>query len=188
VDLLIRGYIIHYSGRFILEDPVLSKRVDPSILEEIAKNESAFLPTHWRPREEAMVLWRAIAGVYGPSDERGAHQALVRCGEKMSTYATTTWLRLLLRMLTPRMFVTKFPDTFRRDHKFGRLDVESVADKSFVVIFKEVGGYDHFAPIAQGLATYAMTTMGLGDVKMTITPWSLANPAADELRVVASWR
>lgn len=183
----VKGYMIQHSGRFILEDPVLSGRVSGALLEQIRRNETAFKAHDWRPVEEAIALWKAVAQLRSPGDDEGAYNDLVGCAEKMAAYATSMWLKLVLKMLTPRMFVRKFPDMFARDHNFGRIEVVSVSDTSFTARFLDVEGYDYFAPIAHGMAATVLRTIGVKDLKMKITPWSIANPGPPELEVNAKW-
>jgi hypothetical protein len=187
VEPLIRGYIIQGTGRFIVEDPVLSRRVPPAIVDQIERNATAFKPVDWRPREEGIALWKAIAETHDPGDDEGAYQTLVRTGEAVGTFATGTFLKLLLKMLTTRMFAKKFPDMFARDHKFGRIENESIDDHGMVVIFKEVQGYDYFAPFAHGWGGFALKSIGVKNLKMRLTPWSLAAPGPEEIRCDAAW-
>lgn len=183
----IKGYMVQHSGRFIMEDPVLSRKVPSALLEQIRRNETAFKPHEWRPVEEVVALWKAIADLSDPKDDEGAYNQLLACSEKMAAYATSMWLKLLLKMLTPRMFVRKFPDMFARDHNFGRIEVVGVSDTSFTARFLDVGGYDYFAPIAHGMAGSVLNAIGVKNLQLKITPWSLANPGAPELEVHATW-
>jgi hypothetical protein len=187
VEPLIKGYIIQNTGRFMLQDPVLSERIPGTIIEQIEHNATAFKPHEWRPREEGMALWKVIAETHDPGDDEGAYQTLVRTGEAVGGYATGTFLKLLLKVLTPRMFARKFPDMFARDHKFGRIEIDTVEDHGMVVIFKEVGGYDYFAPFAHGWGGFALKSIGVKNLKMRLTPWSLAAPGPAEIRCDASW-
>src|SRR5690348_12475897 len=111
---MIKGYIIQQTGRFIANDPTLSKRVPGSVLSSINASE-ALKPTGFYPRQEAVLLWRAIADTQ--PNEEAAYAELVRCGETVGAFAAGTFLKLLLKMLTPHMFANKFPDLYKRDHQ-----------------------------------------------------------------------
>lgn len=182
---MIKGYMVQHTGRFIMEDPGIRERVPPQLLDQIRQQQDAFKPHDWRPREECIALWSAIAATQ--SDEEASYQALVRTGEAVGHYATGTWLKLLLKVLTTGMFARKFPDMYARDHQFGHIEVVSVHEHGMVVLFKEVEGYDHFAPFAHGWGGFALKSIGVKNLKMRLTPWSLAAPGAQELRCDATW-
>jgi len=187
VEAFIRGYMIQYTGRFISEDPVLSKRMSADVMEQIKRNETAVEMKDWRPRAEVTALWEAIVDASEPSNQEAAYQSLVRCGERMGSYATGTFLKLLLRVLTPKMFANKFPDFYKRDHRGGEGVVEEISPKRVVLCARGVKGYDHFGPITVGWCAVPLMAMGLKGIKMACTPWSLADPGPDEVRLIATW-
>jgi len=179
--------MIQYTGRFIREDPMLSQRVPASVMEAIKKNDTAFKAQDWRPREELTGLWHAIADAAEPRDEAAVYQALVRCGEMVGSYATTTFLKLLLKVLTPRMFASKFPDFYKRDQKGGEGLVEEIGTKHVILVARGIKGYDHFGPVTVGWSSVPLRGMGLKGVKVSCSPWSLEAPGPEEVRFTASW-
>lgn len=187
METAVKGYMVQFAGRFVVEDPVLSTRVPPSLIEEIRFQQDSIKPNEWVARENLVRIYRAIAETH-PDDERAAYDDLVRCGTAMGGFATGTFLRLLLKVLTPRMFAKKFPDLWARDHKRGRIEVVSVDDRSMVMLFKEVEGYDHFPPVAAGWGGSTLTGIGVKNLQMKVVPWSLAEPTAPEVRVIATWQ
>jgi hypothetical protein len=186
VEPMIKGYIIQNSGRFILGDPVISKRVDEAIVEDIHRNEPLLKPTAWYPRRDVVKLWSAIAATQ--PDDASAYDALTRCGTFAGTQATTTFLKLLFKVLTPRMFASKFPDFYARDHQGGGEGVvEEIGQNRVVLQARDVEGYDHFGPNTVGWAGVGLRAMGLKNLKLTCDPWSLAEPGPKTIRFVATW-
>ena len=97
------------------------------------------------------------------------------CGKFMAREATNTFLRLLMRMLTPNLFAKKLPDLWKRDCTGGRLQVQ-VDEQKLVCHIYDAEGYDHLAAVATGYATFALETMGKVVEKTTIHGWSVERP------------
>jgi hypothetical protein len=187
VQPLIKGHMVHYTGRYITEDPVISQRVPPELLEKISNQRTEFQAKDWRPREELTSLWAAIAKAVEPSTEAAVYDALVRCGEMVGGYATNTFFRLLLKVLTPRMFASRFSEFYKRDHQVGEGIVEEIGSKHVVLLARDIKGYDHFGPTTVGWALVPFRGMGLQNVKMTCHPWSLAEPGPEQVRFKINW-
>jgi hypothetical protein len=184
LEPLIKAYIVEHTGRFILSEPAIRDRVDPSLLQEIEARTSQ--KATWYPRRAQVELWRAIVATQ--PDEAGAYDALVRSGEYVGTHMTTTFLRLLFKVLTPKMFGAKFPDLYKRDHHGGGEGVvEEVAEKRVVLSARDIEGFDHFGPNTVGFARVAFAAMGLKNVRITCSPWSLEAPGPKDVRFVAEW-
>jgi hypothetical protein len=187
VEALIRGHMVHTTGRYIVEDPVLSKKVKPELIEKIRRDQTAFAGKDWRPRTELTSLWQAIADVVEPREHRAVYDALARCGETVGTYATNTFFKLLLKILTPRMFASRFSEFYKRDQVGGEGIVEEVGSNRVVLLARGIKGYDHFGPVTSGWASVPFRGMGLKNVRVTCSPWSLEDPGPDEVRFVIEW-
>jgi hypothetical protein len=183
----LKGYIIQFTGRFMLQDPVISARLPARMVESIEANAEAMAPASFYPRAQVMDLWTAIAEAY--DDEAEAYRAIVRCGEAVGAFASGTFLKLVLKMLTPRMFANKFPDMYARDHHGpGHAEVVSIADKSLSVVLKDVGGFAHIGPIAAGWGAFTLKAIGLKGLEMSASPWSRREPGPAEVHIKASWK
>lgn len=184
MEPLIKAYIVEHTGRFMLSDSLIRERTDPALIEEIEARTSGKVT--WYPRTTQVKLWRAIVATQ--PDEASAYDALVRSGEYVGTHMTTTFLRLLFKVLTPKMFGAKFPDLFKRDHHGGgEAVVEEISDKRVVLIARDIAGFDHFGPNTVGFARIAFGAMGLKNVKITCSPWSLTEPGPSVVRFVSEW-
>src|ERR1700722_8696935 len=118
---MIKGYSVRASAQFILEEEGLSDHMPAEFLQVVAAKTSTLKPGHWYPRAEVMTLWRAVAEA-GDS-EATAYDNLVRCGEFSANAAAGTFLKFLLKVLTPRMFARKLPDFWAHDHQGGHIEV-----------------------------------------------------------------
>jgi hypothetical protein len=185
MEPMIKGYIIQNTSRFMLEDAEVRPRLERSLVQDVQQRLLAFNPTGWYPRSEIIRLNRAIAATQ--LDEASAYAALVRTGEFAGRAAIGTFMKLLFKMLTPKMFASKFPDFFKRDHQGGEAAVAEVSDRRVVLVARDIAGFDHFGPNTVGFAAVAFTAMGLKGLKVTCAPWSLAEPGPAETRFTATW-
>jgi hypothetical protein len=160
--------------------------VPPSLLEE-ARYAEDLKPTAWARRETVVALWRAIAAAR--PDPAVARATLVRCGTGLGNTAINSFLKILLRMLTPRLFALKFPDIWGRDMQGGGYaEIAASEDKRVAILLREVGGFDHIGPVAEGWIGFTLTSMGLKQLEMTSSPWSMEDPGPPEVRIEARWR
>lgn len=187
MEELIKGHMLHLTGRYIAEDPVLNKRVPATLLERIQRDQTAFKAQDWRPRKDLTALWNAIADAVEPHNQENVQQALARCGEKVGAYATNTFFKLLLKILTPRMFASRFSDFYKRDQVGGEGVVEEIQPNRVVLLARGIKGYDHFGPVTAGWAAVPFRGMGLNNVRSTCSPWSLEEPGPEEVRFTIEW-
>jgi hypothetical protein len=181
---MVKGYLTVATGRFIAGDAELRGRVPPELLATIAEQETSIKPRQWYPRHDLMALWRAIAA---GSDDAAAYRDLVRCGESIANYATGTFLKLLLKVLTPAMFARKFPDLWKHDHDGGSIVNDTVTDNSLRVTIKDIEGFDHVSATAPGFISFALKSIGLKNVTTRSPNWSLATPGPRDAIVEVSW-
>lgn len=143
-------------------------------------------PVEWYPVEHLAALNRAIATVLGGGDEAKTRDAFVNLGRFAAREATNTFLRLLMRVLTPNLLAKRFPQLWSRDCTVGTAAVD-VQDKGFTIRLDGVEGFDHCAPTSMGFASFVLSQMGkeivLGDLK----GWSLATPGPPTVTVELRW-
>lgn len=183
---MVKGYLILTSGKFISEDATLRARMPAEIHETIADHAATIKPREWYPRGGAILLWRAIAAA--GDDEATVNDSLIRCGEYIANYATGTFLKLLLKLLTPRMFARKFPDLWAHDHDRGVAEVKSLDDTRMLIVFNDIEGFDHVSVTAQGFIRFALRASGLKSVSTRCPDWSLTTPGPREANVEVTWQ
>jgi hypothetical protein len=150
----------------------------------------AFLPTAKKSQFAApsysSELWTAIAKEH-PND---TFDQLVKLGRYQGAYATNTYLKLLMKMLTVKMFAKKFPDIWARDANFGRFIVGDLADiekGQLKLGFEDLGNFPYFGPITEGWFAYSFEVMGLKNVKVALQDWSPQNPDPGRLMYHVTW-
>jgi len=140
----------------------------------------------WASPAFSAELWTGIVKEH-PSD---AQEQLMKVGRYQGAYATNTYLKLLMKMLTMKMFAKKFPDIWSRDANFGKVSLGDLADidhGKLLVSFSQMGHFPYFGPICQGWFSYSFEVMGLKGVKVELVEWSLQNPDPGELSYQVTW-
>jgi hypothetical protein len=141
----------------------------------------------WYDRNEMAELMRVIAAQH--PDEAAARTALVDCGQTIAKDAANTFLKLLMKVLTPTLFARKVPDIWKRDMRGGKFEADTsrVDQRVLVMHLTDVEGFDHIGPVAAGWVKFAMTSMGKRGLKQTITGWSLAAPGQRDVDMEFTW-
>src|SRR5262245_32651286 len=113
----LRGYSIKQTSVFIDKhyDPETSQRLQAELPEDVKTALPNLKPAEWYPKEYEIALLRAIASVQG--NDEGSFADLIGCGEFVASEATNSFLKILMKMLTPTMFAKKVPEFYLRDNK-----------------------------------------------------------------------
>jgi hypothetical protein len=143
-------------------------------------------PAGWYPVSVISEVHRAVVTLSKGNPDK-ARTMLVNCGSGMAREATNTFLRILMRMLTPTMFSKKLPGLWSRDCSRGKLTVE-VTDQKLVFTMTEIQGFEHAVCTGTGFAVFALESMGKSVQSTNITGWSLDNPCADGARAEIVWK
>src|SRR5690242_7553924 len=80
----------------------------------------------WAPPSYSSELWAGVVKEHSTPEK--AQDELIKLGRYQGNYATNTYLKLLMKMLTMRMFAKKFPDIWARDANFGKMETGDLAD------------------------------------------------------------
>lgn len=184
MDTQIKGYVIVASCKFAREQ--LGARVPAATLAELAEIETTTGANDFFPRTRVVKVWNAVAAA--GANEEDSYELLVQCGRAISQYATTTYMKLLLKVLTPRMFARKFPDFFARDFKGGQIVIEAAEERRLAILFTEVGDLDHIGAICGGFIGTTFELIGVKGLEVLRTNWSLAKPNPDSVRLELRWQ
>jgi hypothetical protein len=144
--------------------------------------------SHWASPAYSSELWAGIVKEHPAPDE--ALEQLVKAGRYQGAYATNTYLKLLMRMLSVKMFAKKIPDLWSRDANFGTISLENAAEierGQLGLTFTDLTGFPYFGPICEGWFAFSLETMGLKNLKVAIQDWSLDDPDPGKLRFRISW-
>jgi hypothetical protein len=183
-----RGYFMMTTLKYIREVVPEPKR--SAIMRQISPETIRFAetvkPTDWYPvTRNAEVLGAIVAANEG--DEEAALKDLIGTGIFAAQEATNTFLKLLMKVLTPGLFAKKLPSLYQRDNSRGRVTVEA-DDRRLVCRIDDAAGYRHLGPVSMGWATYALEQMGKKLQDSKIHGWSLATPDPDTVSFELHWR
>jgi hypothetical protein len=188
---MMRGYTMMGCMAYIDEhyDEPTRKRIYDGLSPEVRGQMTTYKRVDWYPRIHLVEFMRGIASVQG-GDQAKAFEELVSCGESVARDAATTFLRLLMKILTPVLFAKKIPDIWERDSKGGKMvaDASRVDERVMVMRLTDVEAFDHVGPLACGWIRFAMTAMGKKGVVVTAAEWSLATPGPRDLTLTVTWQ
>jgi hypothetical protein len=143
--------------------------------------------TTWHPWAILVEVLRAIASVR--HDPVASREDLIACGQAISQDGLNTFLRLLLKIMTLRLFVMKFKDFWSRDVRGAVMTVDSSAfeQRRVTCTLEHVDGFDHLGPTGIGFIGLAMEKIAGCPVAIVVSPWSLEQPGPATLRWDISW-
>ena len=101
-----------------------------------------------------------------------------------------TFMKLLMRMLTPAMFIRKFPDFWRRDMSSGNVSIfdDDLEKKRFSIHVTDVEGFDYLGPVGVGYLGYVLDRiLGHDSTKLNLLDFEFQNPGPAEFTYRVSW-
>lgn len=190
MEPMIRGYSVKQQLNFLETqyEPSVSEKLLAQVPAEVRRDLMTVKPAEWYPRQHSVAVLRAIAS-HGGKNQDAVQSDLMRCGTFIATEATNTFLKLLMKMLTPTLFAKKIPDFWQRDMKGGRFeaDVTEAGSGHIKLRLCDIAGFDHIGIVSMGWIVFGMQAMGKSDVKVVQEGWSLATPGASQVTYDLTW-
>src|SRR5262249_11391042 len=149
--------LAYLDGPLAKDKPAVLQQLSPDVRSAVSR----YKEIEWYPIRHWCEILRGIASLAG-NDEQAALELLSNAGTSIAQLATSTFLRLLLRVMTPSVFSKKLPSIWERDNNSGRIVLESFdADaRRWVYRLADVEGYDYLGPVGRGYTVFAMKQMG----------------------------
>jgi hypothetical protein len=187
---MVRGYTVEQTAAFIDShyDEDTRKKIYASVPSELRDKLGHLAAAEWYPRDYNVALLRGVAAVR--NDNKGSYDDLVALGRFVAVEATNTFLKLLLKMLTPAMLFKKVPSIWERDTRdCGRYeaDFSKVAENKVTLRLLGAEGYDHVCITSIGYFESVLGRMGKQDARIEQKGWSLATPSPSEVRIDIAW-
>lgn len=183
-DFSVRAYMLLNTLDYFRQTPELEgliEKVSPKTMEMADKLKMA----DWCPGPTFVELLRLIAQSAN-GDEKLAQERLIKQGIFVSRTATNTFLRLLMKMLTPTTFAKKLPEFWKRDCTLGRYEVE-VDSPTITCRLMDMEGFDHIACTGAGFVINTFEGMGKKIEKTEIKGWSLDKPYTNGCSFELTW-
>lgn len=186
-EVKVRGYIVAKSAAYLrtLVGDAEARRILEGLSPGLAAALAQVKPAEWMSAAQISEMLRAIAAL-SRGNEDHAREELIKCGRYVASEATNTFLRLLMRVLTPTMFAKKLPSFWSRDSSHGKYDVDVTEDK-IVCRLSGMEHYDHIGPISVGYVSFALESMGKTLKKSNLHGWSLEKPNPSDLWFELHW-
>ncbi len=183
----VRGYAIVNAAAYLREalGEAEGRRViemmSPRVREVLASKK----PAEWAPVAALTEITRAVAA-NAKGDNARAQEMLVTCGTFMAQEAANTFLKLLLKLITPDLLAKKIPDIWSRDFSCGRLVAEASPGRILCQAYG-MQGFDHAVCTSAGFVSFVLGAMGKTIKSTTIRDWSLTNPCQDGASFEITW-
>ena len=184
-----RGYMVQSVARYIdgtYDDEARRQilgRIDP----DVRRMMESVNPVAWYPVQDVAKIFAAIAGHHEATDGN-PRQALENVGRSIAEMATTMFLKLVLRILTPALFASKLPQFWSRDNRCGTLrtvEFES-GKKRLVATLDDVGDFDFIGAVAPGFLLFALEHLGYKNVRVDYE-WTPESARANSFRYELTW-
>ncbi|MCE9575738.1 MAG: hypothetical protein K8W52_21490 [Deltaproteobacteria bacterium] len=184
----VRGYTVLKTAEYIRQTAgeQEAKRIFNTFSPDLQYALGSATAAGWQPVAISSELFRAVAALAKGNEEK-AKQELVTCGKFLASEATNTFLKLLMKVLTPSMFAKKLPSLWSRDATAGKFSVD-VFDDRIVCRLSEMEAFDHIAPISVGYVSFSLEAMRKHVDRWTLHGWSLAAPNPAESTFELYWR
>jgi hypothetical protein len=185
---MIRGHVIQHTIKFFRNEceQDLGLRIEAALPLDLRTQLRDIAPAAWYPRRYEVELLQAIAHVHG--NEASARNDLLRCGASMAV-GNNDFMKLLMRVLTPELFVKKLPSFWTRDHQDSAgylVDQVDVSGQRATLRLCGVGGYAHSAVLWHGWMQQVFREMG-ANCEVRQQGWSWSQPAPDEIKYEVKW-
>lgn len=190
-DFKTRGYSMLGTLKYI--DSVIGaegkERIVAQLSPDVRDALSSYKEIGWYPSHHFSELLRGIVKE-GESTNQVAEEALVKTGQFVAGLAVNTFLRLLMKVLTPSLFAKKIPSLWERDNQGGLIEADLKDADSGKIVFnlRDVGGYDYIVPVAGGWISFAMQAMGKTVLERKISGWTLEQPGPANARIDLRWQ
>ncbi|HKU36695.1 MAG TPA: hypothetical protein VJR89_01075 [Polyangiales bacterium] len=186
---MIRGHIIQQTVRYFRNecDQDTALRIDATLPLELKALLRELVPAHWYPRRHEAELLAAIAHVVG--NEEAVRRMLLRCGASMAV-GENEFMKLLMRVLTPELFLKKLGAFWTRDHqdsggyRVERLDLEG---RNASLRLTGIAGYTHSALLWQGWIHEIFRQISTVGSDVQQSGWTWSEPAPEAVSFEVKW-
>jgi hypothetical protein len=185
---MIRGHVIAHTVRFARAhlDWSGAQRFNAELSMELNGLLEGVAGASWYPRRYQVELLQAFASSRGRAEV--AYGDLMLCGSAMAA-VDNQFMSLLMRVMTPELFVKKLPLFWRRDHQnSGAIEVEAGNDSGHArVKLSGISGYDHAAVLWLGWIKHILDGLCTGRADVSQTGWSWPMPAPSDVMFDVRW-
>lgn len=184
----VRGNHIIPLRDFIHEhyDAATQARIYDALSPETREMLKVIGPDDWRPMHMVSEMNAAIYEHSG--DKERGHQDIILAGNAVALYATNTFMRLLIKLMSPEMLAKKWPTIWKKSHSFGTMDSDFVPDRERCIrlTLSDVENYAYIGPIAVGFLSFSLKAMGKEQARVELLD-RLGNHKAGSYSFEITW-
>ncbi len=154
---------------------------------ELQKQVGRFQQSSWYPLEWYDLFAQNAASLATEPEEVFAHMR--GCGDSIAATVANSFMKLMLKMLTPGLVARKLPDLWARDWTFGTLILvecdATIGKLEFEM--QQISPVVYMGPIAGGYVGRVLETLTGSATKVVTDNFSLDTPRPERTVVTVTW-
>lgn len=188
-ERLVKGFNLEQTSAFIDHhySHDVREKIRTHLPLELEQRLSSVKSGGWYPLADLVALLEAMA--QAADSHKTAEDNARLLGQFLSNAATSGFMRLLLKILTPTVFLKKVPDIWPRMFSFGQFesDPSGFPSGKAAMVMRDVDGFDYVAPVSVGWIESVFSAMGYPDASVSCRPID-GEPAGSAFRFDISWK
>jgi hypothetical protein len=185
-----RGYMITHATGFLREK--VGEAQWPKVRAQFSPELQALLASElkhagWYPMSLFNEVTRQIVEHVGKNEQEASREAIHQCGRHIAREATNTFLRMLLRLLSPALLAKKLPELLKRDFSGGGQLVAELNGRTLICEYIDMNEFEHCIAYASGFVATAFESMGKKVQSIELPGWSVDKPSVDRARYELTW-
>lgn len=184
----IRGHVLEHIARFYRSsfDHATAARIEGELSIEVKSALDSMTAAEWYPRRFLVEILNAFAAVRGSGDS--TYGDIMRCGAALAE-PSNELARLLMKVMTPELFVKKLPRFWARDHKgSGAFEIEPLAaHRGALIKLRGIRHYDHGAILWLGFIQSVLKQLGTPSLTIRQEGWSWSTPGPQDVSYEVRW-
>ncbi len=188
-DSEIKGYILQATDRCIREtyDPATEQRIRGRLSETTRELTQKIARSRWYPASCWTEMIESACEEESTPDSRLERMRMV--GRYLAMDATGTYLRLLLKLFTPGLFLRRLPTFFERDMRPGKVEADLSALDERRVLLAIVGAekFSYLASISSGWIDFVFEQIGVKGSAIRVVSPPPDVTRSDDIRLKITW-
>lgn len=188
-DAEVKGYIIIATDRCVREvyDAPTQERIRGRLSEETRQKTEKVARSQWYPAS----CWTELieSACHEEHSPASRVERMKTVGRYLAMDATGTYLRLLLKLFTPGMFLRRLPTFFERDMRPGKVtaDLSALDDRRVLLTILGAEEFCYLAPISSGWIEFVFEQIGVKGSDVNIVSPSGDETRSDDIRLEITW-
>jgi hypothetical protein len=185
----IRGHVLDHTMHFYRSayDHTTIAHIEGELSIELKAALDSLVPAAWYPRRFQVELLSSFATVRGRSD--ATYGDFLRCGASLAQ-PNNEFVMLLMKLMTPELFVKKLPRFWARDHKSsGAFEVATLdaGERGARIRLRSIQHYDHGAILWMGFMQSILAQLGASRLLVRQEGWSWSSPGPQDIAYEVRW-